>query len=124
MVSESEEELKKTFDEYERKRRDDAREFDPRMFDAQAIMEEYIPELNVKIRFGQLTVRDLLDVQKQPPEEQPYYIAYHMLRKAYPYISIEDLKGMDAAAFTLVMNTLYKKSNLSKLSTSLQPTSR
>jgi len=107
--------LAKQYREYEAQLREKAKSFNIRDFDATRVREVFIPELEVVVKFGQLTAGELLEIQKQPPEEQPYHIVHNMLRKAYPDITLEEVKNMDAVAFTLMMNALFKETNFFKM---------
>lgn len=107
--------LEEKYDEIERQMREEAREFDPKCFRADAIHEVYIESLNLRIRFGVLSAEELLEVYKQPPEEQNFHIVYRMLRKAYPGLTVEDMKKMDGVVFTIIMSELFRKTNFFKL---------
>ncbi|MEM3646529.1 MAG: hypothetical protein QW334_00090 [Thermofilum sp.] len=69
----------------------------------------------MRIRFGQLTAGELIEIQKQPAEEQNYHIVYRMLKKAYSDITLENVKNMDGAAFVIIMEAMYKKTNFFRL---------
>ncbi|MEM7820019.1 MAG: hypothetical protein QW761_00225 [Candidatus Aenigmatarchaeota archaeon] len=111
----SEEELRRKYREHEEKLREQARSFNIADFSSQNIKEAYIEELNINVKFGELTAKELIEVQKQPPEKQMYHIVYMMLKKAYPDITIEQVENMDAVAFTFIMNALFKQTNFFKL---------
>jgi len=97
---------KRILREHEEKKREIAKKFDPKQLVSKDLQTVYDEELG-EIRFGQLTLKDSLEVGKaKTDEERSLLVLYHMLRKAYPDITLEDVENFPLDAATRLMTLM------------------
>lgn len=63
-----------------------------------------------ELKYGPLTFSDLVDISKyQVNEERIIMIVYHMLRKAYPDLTVEDIKSLPFDVSAKIIKALGKE---------------
>jgi hypothetical protein len=103
------EEMAKKLEKFEREMAEKAKTFNPKELvkSSKEIHQIEIEGVGV-IRYGVLTLADMLELNKaESNEERSFKILWLMLRKAYPELTLEDVKAfpMDVAAKILTALT-------------------
>jgi len=91
------EEYKRELEQYEQEKHAKAKLFNPKELVAKAreIQTVEDPEHGT-IRYGILTMQDLLEINStcKTNEDRSLQILYHMLKKAYPDLTLEEVRDM------------------------------
>jgi len=115
-VAKSGEEYKRKLEAYEAEEKAKGDLFDPKALveSAKTIRTVNDPELGV-IKFGVLTMKDLLDLNKVQDDQKKSIVMLHMmLVKAYPDLTVEDIEKMPAAESARLIAILTKQSGFLK----------
>ena len=104
------EEMAKKLEKFEREMTEKAKAFNPKELvkSSKEIRQMEIEGVGV-VRYGVLTLADMLELNKaESNEERSFKILWLMLRKAYPELTLEDVKAfpMDVAAKILTALTV------------------
>ncbi|MEM2587071.1 MAG: hypothetical protein QXV23_02115 [Candidatus Bathyarchaeia archaeon] len=90
------EKARRKLEEHERQRQEAAQTIDLKdlVRKTRGLKSVYIDGYG-ELKYGSLTFSDLIEISKyQSNEERMVAIVYHMLKKAYPELTIEDVKSL------------------------------
>jgi hypothetical protein len=96
-------------DDYDEEVKKKARLFDPKelLKKAQKIRKIEDPELGI-ICYGTLVSEDLVEINREKTnEEKGFVMLWIALRKAYPDITLEDVKAFELTDFTKLMKAIF-----------------
>jgi len=106
---------RRVLEEHEQRKMEAAKKFNPKALVSRELQTIYDPELG-EIRFGQLTIADSLEIGRvKSDDERSLLVLYHMLRKAYPDLTLEDVKNFPVDVATRLMALITENLNLSVL---------
>jgi len=103
------EKYKARLEQYEKEKEKIAKVFDidKVLEDAAKIKEAYVEELDMKVRYGPLTVGDLGDVMKaKTDEEKAVVMLYKMLAKADSKVTLEKVKALPIEVATAILGKI------------------
>jgi hypothetical protein len=102
-------EYSEALEEYEKAKHKKAKLFDPKQLltKTSKIRKAVDPELGI-ISYGTLVSEDLVEINKeQTNEEKGFVMLYIALRKAYPDVTLEDVKAFPLEDFTRLMKAIF-----------------
>jgi len=103
------EKYKAKLEQYEKEKEKIAKIFDidKVLEDAAQIKEAYVEELDMKVRYGPLTIDDLGDVMKvKTDEEKAVVMLYKMLSKADSKVTLEKVKALPIDVATAILSKI------------------
>ena len=109
------EEYKRKLEQYEAEQTEKAKVFDPKEIlrsakEPRSIIDEVLGE----VKFGVLTLGELLELNKVEEQEKSVVMLWMMLKKAHPDLAIEDVKALPIDVSTRLFQILPSQGFLSQ----------
>jgi len=109
------EEYKRKLEQYEAEQTEKAKVFDPKEIlrsakEPRSIIDEVLGE----VKFGVLTLGELLELNKVDEQEKSVVMLWMMLKKAHPDLAIEDVKALPIDVSTRLFQILPSQGFLSQ----------
>jgi hypothetical protein len=102
-------ELQERADDYEKEVQRKARLFDPKKLVSKSSKVRVVEDQVLgKISYGPIVTEDLLEINRQETnEEKGFVMLWIALRKAYPDVTLEDVKAFALEDFTRLMKAIF-----------------